>query len=125
MDLTWVLTALPIILFPAGILVGLRWFRSPSRRQVDPFLDRVINTMPDPFYVKDPAGRFTIINDAFCALAGLARRDILFREAGTIFPGRAGAASLKKDAMAQKTLKDGVERLLLQDVPGLKVVEAV
>jgi len=27
--------------------------------------------------------------------------------------------------MAQKTLKDGVERLLLQDVPGLKGVEAV
>lgn len=27
--------------------------------------------------------------------------------------------------MAQQTLKDGVERLLLQDVPGLKGVEAV
>jgi len=118
MDLTWVLTALPIILFPAGILVGLRWFRSPSRRQVDPFLDRVINTMPDPFYVKDPAGRFTIINDAFCALAGLARRDILFREAGTIFPGRAGAASLKKDAMVMACGSEDIAEEKAYDADG-------
>jgi PAS domain S-box-containing protein len=72
--------------------------RPPPRRD-EPFLDRVVGIMSDPFYVKAPDGSFIQVNDAFCALAGRTRQEILGHDAATIFPGRAGAASLKNDAM--------------------------
>lgn len=118
MDLIWVLTALLVILVVAAIAAARRWYQCFDRRQAGPFLDRVINTMPDPFYVKDPAGRFTMVNDAFCALAGLARRDILSRTAATIFPGRAGAASIKKDAMVMACGSEDVSEEAAFDADG-------
>ena len=110
MDLTWIVVAgLGLIgLFLA--LQGPRLFwRRAGTHQDDPFLDRVINTMPDSFYVKDETGRFLLVNDAFCELAGLPRQDILGRLARDVFPGRSGTASLKQDAMA---LASGVEEIV-------------
>jgi PAS domain S-box-containing protein len=75
-------------------------------RDEDPLLSRIVETMPDPFYVKGPDGRFMRVNDALCVLAGRARQEILGRDAQEIFPGRHGAASLKNDAM---TLACGYE----------------
>jgi PAS domain S-box-containing protein len=75
-------------------------------RDEDPLLSRIVETMPDPFYVKGPDGRFVRVNDALCVLAGRARQEILGRDAQEIFPGRHGAASLKNDAM---TLACGYE----------------
>jgi len=118
MDLPWVLTALLAVLVLAAALAVGRGWRRPGRRPPDPFLDRVINTMPDPFYVKDPAGRFTMVNDAFCSLAGLARRDILSRKAETIFPGRAGASSIKKDAMVMACGSEDVAEETAFDADG-------
>ena len=74
--------------------------RDRSRRPA-PFLDQIVGIMPDPFYVKDADGRFVLVNDAFCALAGRARLGILGHEARTVFPGQAGSASLKNDAMVR------------------------
>jgi len=64
----------------------------------NPFLDRVVGAIPDPLYVKDPAGRFLLVNDAFCHLAGRARSDILGHEAADIFPADRISA-LQDDAM--------------------------
>jgi len=89
------------------------------RRRAAPLLERVIGTMADPFYVKDADGRFMLVNDAFCTLAGRSRLDILGQDAATIFPGRYGAASIKNDAMvmvcgfediAEETAFDADER---------------
>uniref|UniRef100_I2PZ92 Sensory/regulatory protein RpfC n=1 Tax=Desulfovibrio sp. U5L TaxID=596152 RepID=I2PZ92_9BACT len=70
-----------------------------SRRRDHLFLERVVGTLADPFYVKGPDGRFLLVNDAFCTLAGRSRPGILGRDAATVFPGRFGSASLKNDAM--------------------------
>jgi len=78
----------------------VRFLRLRARRP-PPFLDRVIGIMPDPFYVKDPDGRFVLVNDAFCSLAGRPRQDILGRDARAVFPDRAGSASLQHDAMVR------------------------
>ena len=99
MSLAWSLFVLVLALLLVGILDGLRRLRSQHRRQVDPFLDQIINTMPDPFYVKDATGAFILVNNAFCTLAGKSRQDILFQRAETVFPGQTGSASLKNDAM--------------------------
>ena len=41
------------------------------------FLDRIINTVPDPIFVKDRQHRGVMVNDAFCHLMGLQREELL------------------------------------------------
>ena len=41
------------------------------------FLDRIINTVPDPIFVKDRQHRGVLVNDAFCHLMGLEREELL------------------------------------------------
>jgi len=43
------------------------------------FLYRIINTVPDPIFVKDERHRFIALNDAFCELVGASREELLFR----------------------------------------------
>ncbi|MHC1791623.1 PAS domain S-box protein [Solidesulfovibrio sp.] len=90
-----------VLLAVAGAGAALRRLRRKHSRPRcdDPFLGRVIDTMPDPFFVKDHDQRFFLVNDAFCALAGQSRKNILGRVAADVFPGTAGAVSIKNDAM--------------------------
>ncbi|MEL7641220.1 MAG: PAS domain S-box protein [Solidesulfovibrio sp.] len=92
-------TALALVCLVGLALILRRCRIRADLRQADPFLERIVETMPDPIYVKDPDGRFLLVNAAFCSLAGQARQDILGRDAASVFPGRRGAASLKNDAM--------------------------
>ncbi len=46
-------------------------------RKSHEFLDKIINTMRDPVVVEDDQHRFVLLNDAFCALAGLGREKLL------------------------------------------------
>jgi len=94
-----------LLLFFASLAITRQRARRRERCE-DPLLARIVETMPDPFYVKDPDGRFVRVNDALCVLAGRARQEILGRDAQEVFPGRHGAASLKNDAM---TLACGYE----------------
>ncbi|HEX5399626.1 MAG TPA: PAS domain S-box protein [Verrucomicrobiae bacterium] len=41
------------------------------------FLDKIINTAPNPIFVKDRQHRGVLVNDAFCHLMGLKREDLL------------------------------------------------
>jgi len=48
----------------------------------------LLNTLPEPIFVKDAQHRWIIINDAFCAFVGRAREDLLVtkREFEADFP---------------------------------------
>lgn len=50
------------------------------------FLYRIINTVPDPIFVKDAKHRFIALNDAFCELVGASREELLFRTDSDFFP---------------------------------------
>ena len=53
-----------------------------SQAQLASFLDN----SPDSLFVKDAAGRYTLINRAFLARAGLAEEEVLGRTDGELFP---------------------------------------
>ena len=93
--------AFAALLATAGISAGRALFgrRAGRPRHDDPFLARVVDTMSDPFFVKDPELRFFLVNDAFCALAGRSRQDILGRTAEAVFPEAKAASSIVNDAM--------------------------
>ena len=41
------------------------------------FLDKIINSIGDPIFVKDPEHRYVYVNDAKCRLTGAKRNDII------------------------------------------------
>jgi len=49
------------------------------------FLDRVLDTLPDPLVVKDAKHRFLIVNDAFASLVGRSKADIVGKTSHDIF----------------------------------------
>jgi PAS domain S-box-containing protein len=59
-------------------------------RENEEFLDKVMNTIGDPVFVKDDKSVFVLVNDALCDILGLGREDIL---------GRTLAEKLPKDQM--------------------------
>jgi two-component system, sensor histidine kinase and response regulator len=50
------------------------------------YLDRIINTVPDPICVKDRQHRWVLLNDAMCRLIGADREELLFHSDGEFFP---------------------------------------
>jgi PAS domain S-box-containing protein len=106
--ISWAAATCILLLTTAGVYAvrGPLARRLSRPRHDDPFLGRVVDTMPDPFFVKDPDHRFFLVNDAFCALAGRSRKDILGQDAAAVFPTAKAGASIRNDAMV---LACGVE----------------
>jgi PAS domain S-box-containing protein len=50
------------------------------------FLDRIINTVGDPIFVKDRQHGLVVVNDALCALVGRERQELLGRTDRDFFP---------------------------------------
>ena len=46
-------------------------------REREDYLDKIINNIGDPMFVKDEQYRFVLVNDAFCALFNLSRDEIV------------------------------------------------
>ncbi len=63
-----------------AVIFGLR--RQVANRTRDlaiekAFLDRIINAIADPVFVKDDARRFVLVNDAFCEMIGHTRENLV------------------------------------------------
>ncbi|KHK02502.1 PAS domain-containing hybrid sensor histidine kinase/response regulator [Desulfovibrio sp. TomC] len=114
--------AFSILLVTAGVFaVRASLGRRAGRpRHDDPFLTRVVDTMSDPFFVKDPERRFFLVNDAFCALAGRARHDILGCTAETVFPEAKDASSIRNDAMVLACGLEDIAEETAYDVDGVR-----
>jgi PAS domain S-box-containing protein len=50
------------------------------------FLETIIDTIPDPIFIKDRNHRFVVINQSFCILVGRRREDMLQRSDYDFFP---------------------------------------
>jgi PAS domain-containing protein len=50
------------------------------------YLDRIINTVADPIFVKDRQHRWALVNDAMCRLIGIDRERLLFQSDYEFFP---------------------------------------
>lgn len=61
------------------------------------FLDAMINTLPNPTYVKDRAHRWVMVNDAFCALFGEPRATLLGKSDFDMFPHEFAQAAWAED----------------------------
>lgn len=79
------------------------------------FLNNILNSIPDPIYVKDQQHRWIILNDAFCQYIGHSREELIGKCYDQFLPKEEAEKYREKDELVfltntsseiQKTLKD-------------------
>lgn len=72
------------------------------------YLDKIINSIADPVFVKDNQHRWILLNDAYCKLMGYSREEILGKSDYDFFPSHEADVFWEKD---EEVLKTGVENV--------------
>ncbi len=67
------------------------------------FLDKIINTMPNPFFVKDEQHRWMILNDAYCDFMGYTREQLIGKSDYDFFPKEQADVFWEKDDLVFRT----------------------
>ena len=80
------------------------------------FLDRVINAIADPVFVKDAQRRFVLVNDALCAMVGRPREELLGRDGDDMFPKEQVEVFRTMDAAVFNTGAENVNEEALSDL---------
>lgn len=95
----------------------------PPLVQTDRFLDRIINTISDPVFVKDNESRMVLVNDACCQFFGLNRQDILGKTLAETVPEDERASFLKIDREVLETgIESSVEELITIEYNETKII---
>ena len=77
----------------------------------DAFLTLTLNTIGDPFFIKDQDSRLLYMNDAFCEIFGLSREDIV----GKTLAENVAPEEMKNFlAIDQSVLQTGVEKIQVE-----------
>jgi len=79
-----------------------------KERASQDFLDKILNNIGDPVFVKDGRHRFTLVNDAFCSILGLPRDEVIGKTLSEDLPPDEMEHFVKID---RQVLKDGQENL--------------
>jgi PAS domain S-box-containing protein len=87
------------------------------------FLDKIINTIGDPIFVKDEAHRLILVNDAECALTGRPRQEVIGRDDHAFFPKEQVDYFWERDNLVLETGEEDVSEELITDAGGkLRVI---
>ncbi|OEC88099.1 MULTISPECIES: PAS domain S-box protein [Methanobacterium] len=77
------------------------------------FLDKIINSIADPVFVKDKRHRWILLNDAFCKLMGYPRKELLGKSDYDFLPAYEASIFWDKD---EEVFKTGVENVNEEEV---------
>jgi PAS domain S-box-containing protein len=70
------------------------------------YLDRIIDSVPDPLFVKDENHRWILLNDAYCKLLGSSKENLLFKTDTDVFSDFAAKEYYKGD---KEAMEKGIE----------------
>jgi PAS domain S-box-containing protein len=95
---------------------------SPEARR-DPrdtreFLERIINAVADPIFVKDGQHRMLLVNDALCALLKVSREHVLGKGDTEFLPPAQAEIFYRQDDLVLKTGHENVNEELVTDSEG-------
>lgn len=85
---SWIPLVPPLMTFWGGslaIIVHTARLQEELKKSKE-FLNSVINTIPDPVFVKDQKHRWIVLNEAFCRFVGYPRQKLLDQTDFAIFP---------------------------------------
>ncbi|MGB3975342.1 MAG: ATP-binding protein [bacterium] len=74
----------------------------------DPFLNQIVDTIPDPIFVKNQQHRWIVINEAFCKFLGYSRSELLGKSDYDFFPKHEADVFWEKDKLV---FESGVENI--------------
>jgi PAS domain S-box-containing protein len=82
------------------------------------YLEKIINSIGDPLFVKNRQHQFVLVNDAMCALSGCSREELLGKLDYDFFPSDQVAVFLEKDEKVFETGKENVNEETIADSQG-------
>ncbi|MGB9978374.1 PAS domain S-box protein [Methanobacterium sp.] len=82
------------------------------------FLDKIINSIADPVFVKDSQHRWVLLNDAYCTLMGYSREELLGKSDYDFFPTREADVFWEKDEEVFQTGAENVNEEEFTDSEG-------
>jgi PAS domain S-box-containing protein len=84
------------------------------------YLDKIINSIADPIFVKDREHKFVLVNDSLCALVGSSREEIAGRSDYDFFPREQVDVFLEKDEIVFETERENINEEEITDGQGDK-----
>jgi PAS domain S-box-containing protein len=84
------------------------------------FLDKAINAINDPIFVKDEDHRWILLNDAFCQFIGYSREELLGKSDYDFFPSEEADIFWAKDELVMVTEREDINRELFTDANGVR-----
>ncbi len=83
------------------------------------FFTKIINTLPDPIFVKDSQHHWLILNDALCDFIGLSRQELIGKTDHDIFPKEQADVFWHKDDEVFRTGRDNINEEHITDANGI------
>jgi diguanylate cyclase (GGDEF)-like protein/PAS domain S-box-containing protein len=68
-----------------GIIAHVIYLQDELKRSKE-FLSKIINTIPDPIFVKDQQHRWVVLNQAYCRFLGYSQAELLAKTDTEVFP---------------------------------------
>ncbi len=84
------------------------------------YLDRIINAISDPIFVKDEEHRWTLLNEAFCRFIGRPLYQLLNHPDRDFFPPAEAAVFWEKDAEVFRTGMENINEEFFTDAQGVR-----
>ncbi|MEB3278156.1 MAG: CHASE2 domain-containing protein [Lyngbya sp.] len=116
----WIPVVPPLITLmgSAAVVVGyLAHLQGEFKRSTD-FLSSVINTIPDPIYVKNKEHRKIVINQAYCKLVGYPMKTLMSKSDYELFPQPEADIFWQQDELAFYLVGEQENEEKLTDVQG-------
>ncbi len=82
------------------------------------YLEKIINSIGDPIFVKNRQHQFVLVNNAFCALSGHSSEVLLGKMDYDFFPSEQVSVFLEKDERVFETGKENVNEEVITDSRG-------
>jgi PAS domain S-box-containing protein len=83
------------------------------------YLEKIINSIGDPLFVKNRQHQFVLVNNAFCALSGRSCEELLGKMDYDFFPEEQVDVFLEKDERVFETGKENVNEETITDSQGI------
>jgi PAS domain S-box-containing protein len=81
-------------------------------------LEKIINAIHDPIFVKDRQHRLVLVNDAECLLAGVSRQELIGKTDYDFFPKEQVDIFWEKDELVFKTGQENINEEFITDAQG-------
>jgi PAS domain S-box-containing protein len=104
---------------PAGVSAASKPEGPRDPRDARSFLERLVNAVADPIFVKDREHRMLFVNDAHCALLGRPREELLGRTALDLFPTEQAKVVMGQDDLVFETERENVNEEMITDAKGM------